>query len=190
MAASPSPPPFRRMPEGDGAAVHVHALRIGAEHRSRIQDDGGEGLVQLDALDVVDRLAGLLERDLPRLGRGAREVGEVVGDVRLGDDRGQHLEPALAGELLARHDQSPGAVVHPRRIAGGRGAFGVEHGLQLRELLERRVAPGTLVDREVPDPDELVREEAVVDRPHGALVRAKRPAVLLLAGDPELAGDE
>src|SRR5215207_11366607 len=45
-----------RVPERDGAAVDVHALRIRPEHRRRVEHHGREGLVQLDALDVVDRL--------------------------------------------------------------------------------------------------------------------------------------
>src|SRR5919112_3815313 len=75
-----------RMSESDGAAIHVHALRVGAEHLDRIDDDGGESLVDLDPLDVLDALPSLLERPSARLRRRAREIGEVVGDVRLRDD--------------------------------------------------------------------------------------------------------
>src|SRR4029077_19290921 len=64
-----------RVPQCDGAAVHVDLLGIDLEQLRRIQDDGREGLVQLDTLDVADGLAGLLESDLPRLGRRARKVG-------------------------------------------------------------------------------------------------------------------
>ena len=83
-----------------------------------------------------------------------------------------------------------GAVVHARRVAGGRRALGVEDRLQRGELLERGVAPRALVDGQVADRDDLVREPALVDRLDRALVRAKRPAVLLLARDPELAAHE
>ena len=54
-----------RMAEGDRASVHVDALRVGAEQLGRVDDDGGEGLVELDALDVVDRLPRLVERLVP-----------------------------------------------------------------------------------------------------------------------------
>src|SRR3954452_2308673 len=50
-----------RMPERDGAAVHVDPLRVGAEELRRVEDDRGERLVQLDALHVLDRAAGALE---------------------------------------------------------------------------------------------------------------------------------
>src|SRR6266542_463765 len=92
------------MAERHRAAVHVHLLRIDVQHPRRVEHDGGEGLVQLDALDVVDRLAGLLERLLARLRRRPGEVGELVGDVRLRNDRRQRLEPALACECLAGRD--------------------------------------------------------------------------------------
>jgi hypothetical protein len=75
------------MAERHGAAVHVHAVGVGAEQFRGVDDDGRERLVQLDALDVVDRLARLLERLRPCLRRRAGEVRELVGDVRLRDDR-------------------------------------------------------------------------------------------------------
>src|SRR5918999_3913657 len=64
-----------RVPERDCAAVHVHALLVGAEHLRRVEHDRRERLVQLDALDVVDLLAGLLERERAGLGGGAGEAG-------------------------------------------------------------------------------------------------------------------
>ena len=85
-----------RVAERDRAAVHVHGLRVGVEQLHRVQRDRAERLVHLDALDVADRLAGLPERHVARPGRRARQVGELVGDVALRDDRRQHLEAALA----------------------------------------------------------------------------------------------
>src|SRR5690606_21582418 len=51
-----------RVPDGDGAAVEVGDLVGDAELGHRGQADGGEGLVQLEEVDVGDRLAGTLER--------------------------------------------------------------------------------------------------------------------------------
>ena len=51
------------MAERDGAAVHVHALLVGAEQLGRVRRDRRERLVDLDPRDVVDRLAGAGERD-------------------------------------------------------------------------------------------------------------------------------
>src|SRR6201990_2796149 len=42
-----------RMPEGDGAAVDVHLLRVGVEHLRGVEHHRREGLVQLDPLDVA-----------------------------------------------------------------------------------------------------------------------------------------
>ena len=101
------------MTERDGSAVHVHLVGIDAEHRRRVEGDRRERLVELDPLDVVDPLAGFLQRDLSRLGRRACEVREVVGDVRLGDDRRERLEAALLRELLAGDDESPAPSLTP-----------------------------------------------------------------------------
>ena len=53
----------------------------------------------------------------------AREVGDLVGDVALREDRRERLDPAAARPLLARDDDARGAVVHTRRVAGGRRAL-------------------------------------------------------------------
>src|SRR5689334_23042352 len=83
-----------RVAERDRAAVHVHLLLVRAEELRRVGGDRGKRLVDLDALDVVNRLAGTLERDLACLRRRSGEVGEVVGHVALGEDRRERLEPA------------------------------------------------------------------------------------------------
>src|SRR4029453_4350262 len=107
------------MAEGDCAAVHVPLLRICAEYLRRVEDDRGERFVQLDPLDVVDRLAGSLPRLLTRLCGSAGGVREVVRNVALGYDRRERLEPALLRELLADDDQRTGSVVDAGRGAGG-----------------------------------------------------------------------
>src|SRR4029453_18955018 len=101
------------MSQGDRATVHVHPLRVDVEHPGRVHDHGREGLFQLDALDVSDRLARLVEGDPPGLRRRPGQVGEVVGHIALGEDRGEHLEAALLRVLLARHDEGAGAVADP-----------------------------------------------------------------------------
>src|SRR5919108_2914469 len=178
------------MTERDGAPVHVHLLRVGAEHLRRVEDDRRERLIELDALDVLDLPTGLPEGQLPRLCRRAREIGEVVRDVCLRDDRGEDVEAALARVLLARNDEGAGAVVDAGRVTRGRRAVRVEDRLEPRQLLERRVPARPLVDGDVVDGDDLVLEQAVVDGLDGALVRAERPLVLILAADPKLPRDE
>src|SRR4051812_43231464 len=75
-----------RMPEGDGAAVHVDLRLVDSQHPHRVQGDRGERLVDLEQVDVVDREARLLERGPRGVRGGAREVGEVVGHSGLRDD--------------------------------------------------------------------------------------------------------
>src|SRR5215218_4154860 len=63
-----------RVAQRDRAAVDVHLGLVDAEHPHRVDRDRGEGLVDLEDVDVVDRQSGLLER-LLRGGRG--RAGEV-----------------------------------------------------------------------------------------------------------------
>ena len=84
------------------------------EHARRVERDRAERLVHLDALDVADRLARLLERDLPRAGRRPREIGELVRDVALRDDRRERPRARALRELLAGDDERAGAVVDAR----------------------------------------------------------------------------
>jgi hypothetical protein len=44
--------------EGDRAAVHVELLFVDAELADAGEDLGGEGLVQLDQVDLIERQAG------------------------------------------------------------------------------------------------------------------------------------
>jgi hypothetical protein len=99
-------------------------------------------------------------------------------------------EPAPLGELLARDDQRSGAVVHARRVPGRGRPLRVEDRPERGQLLERGVAPRRLVRLDAVHGDELVRVATLVRGRDGALVRAQRPFVLLLARDAELAGDE
>src|SRR5207248_7855875 len=150
---------------------------------------GREGLVHLDPFHVADRLAGLLQRLRARVRGRAREPRELVGDVTLRNDRGEWLQPASRRELLRADDDTRRAIVYSRRVAGCDRAFGIHHGLQPRELLERRVAANALVGPHLSDRDDLLGEEALVLCSCCALVRSERPAVLLLARDAELARD-
>src|SRR4029453_2993452 len=140
-----------RMPKRDRAAVHVHALLVGAEQLRRVEHDRRERLVQLDALDVVDRLPRLPPASPPRLRGGPREIGEVVRDVALRDDRREHLEPAPLRELLTRDDGRARPVVHTRRVAGGRRALRVENRLERWELLQKVVPLSPPTPRNTPN---------------------------------------
>ena len=181
-----------RMAERDGAAVHVHALLVGAEQRRRMLRDRRERLVDLDPRDVVDRLAGALERDRGRLRRRAREVGDLVRrrtparrSSRAARSRARRAHSSLATSTHDAPSLTPGAL--PAVVVPSGSNTGFERG----ELLERRVAARALVRRRAsPTGTISSREQPGVDRRDRALVRAERPLVLLLARDAELARDE
>ena len=89
---------------------------------------------------------GLLERLPGRLRGRAGEVGEVVGDRGLRDDRCERRLAVALGPLVAGDHQRAGAVVDARRVAGRVAAVLHEDRRQLGERLDARVAPRRLVD--------------------------------------------
>ena len=50
-----------RVSEGDGAAVHVEAVRVDGQFLQAGEDLHGEGFVQFNEVDLVQRQAGELE---------------------------------------------------------------------------------------------------------------------------------
>jgi hypothetical protein len=115
----------------------------------------------------------------------------------VGDDAGERLGVVGRGPLVAGHDHGAGAVVDARAVAGGVGAVRVER-RQLGQDLEAGLAPRRLVDLDHVlallgldrDRHDLLGQAAVVGGVDRALVRAQRPAILVLTRDAELAGHE
>src|SRR3954462_2968489 len=134
-----------RVAEGDGAAVGVDLLRVDAQLAGGDDADRGEGLVELDQVEVlrVDALprAGLLD--------GPRGLA-LQGGVRTGDDavRADLSEQGAAeiGRLLRAHDDDrAGAVGDLRgRARGDRAVLG-EGRLELRQALDGGVRADALV---------------------------------------------
>ena len=149
----------------------------------------GEGLVDLDALDVGDRPAGALERDADRRHRADSEHPGFDGRDPVGGDPGHRGKPVPLGKARGRDDHRRGAAVEARRIAGRDGAVGAKGGLQLRQRLDRGVRARRLVDREFQralpplhlDRDDLVGETAGGLRGGETLLRARREAILIVA---------
>src|SRR3954466_12525327 len=135
-----------RMPERDRAAVDVHAPLVDVEHADAVERDRGERLVDLPQVDVGWLQPGLVERLQRRVGGRAREVGELVGDLRLGDDRAEDVLAVALGPVLGGEDQRAGAVVDAGRVAGRVAAVLAAEPRELRERLEAAVAPRRLVD--------------------------------------------
>src|SRR5437763_2918089 len=142
----PCPRGADRVPERDGPAIDVDPVGIDAEHPDRVQGDRRERLVDLPQLDVLGLEPSLLERLPGGLAGRPSQVREVVGDLRLGDDRRERGSVVALGPLVAREDERAASVVDARGISGGVRAVLDERGRQLREHLERGVAARSLVD--------------------------------------------
>src|SRR5216684_4086587 len=85
----------------DGAALDIDDVGREAELARHGDDDGGEGLVDLDALDLAEGPARAGERLLHRRDRPeAEHAGLDRGDA-IGDESGQRLEAALLGPSLS-----------------------------------------------------------------------------------------
>ena len=141
--------------------------------------------------------ARLLQGLLRRARRRGREVGEVVGALRVRDDLGERLLAVGRRPLLRGQHERAAAVVDAGRVARRVRALLAHQPRERRELLERRVPAGALVDL-----DDRVALAAldVTDtissdrRPSSVafsaqLVRAQRPAVEIGAGHLELVAD-
>ena len=129
--------------------------------------------------------------------RRRRQVGEVVGALRVGDDLRQRLLAVGLRPLLGGQHQRAAAVVDARRVAGGVRALLADQAGQRRQALQRGVAARALVDLDDRvalasldrHRDGLVGHAALVDRRQRALVRAQRPAVEVRARHLQLVAD-
>ena len=206
------------MAHGDGAAVHVHLVVRHLQYLHVAQHDGGEGLVEFEQVDVLDRHAGALERLLG----GGRRTGQH--DRRLRSDRGEgadarpRLEAGLLAEGLAADQDGGGAINDAGRIAGMMDvvhfldlgialqrhrvearhhlALHPEAGLECRQRLHGRLRPHQLVVTQKFDAvlvlhrhDRLL-EVAVVPGGLGALLRFDGIGIDVVAAEAILGGDQ
>src|SRR4051794_35592402 len=89
-----------RVAEGDRAAVDVEPLFVDPELTGAGEDLGGERLVDLDQVDVVEREAGVGERVGYRLQRPDAHDRRVDAGDAGGDDAGQRLGAEFLGALF------------------------------------------------------------------------------------------
>src|SRR3954447_25839516 len=199
-----------RVAGGEGAAVDVELVDIdlaerlvaaealAAEHRvgprlERAEHLRGERLVDLVEVELRQAQPGAREHPRHRVHRRHQQTlaaGDVVdrGGPGLGDV-GEARQVTLVRPLLAREQHGRRPVAERRRVARRHGPVAVarpEHGLELRELLRRRVRAQVLVALEAEVwLDEVVVEAAVVGGGE-ALVAAGGQLVLLLTRDAPL----
>ena len=123
----------------------------------RVEHDRRERLVQLDALDVVDRLArpsrARSRRPSPACARGRRTRRRRSPATTIVASTSR---PRSLRELLARDDERAAPSFTPGALPAVVVPSGSKTGFSARELLERRVAPRALVGGEVADGDDLV----------------------------------
>ena len=159
---------------------------------------GGEGLVNLEQVPVLERGAGLREELLEgHLGR--LEQPEWLGS---GAGVAEHLRQGLHAIgvdcLGPGHHQRRCAVREARGVAGGHRAAGREGWLELGQHLDCRVGARALVGVDNArgalatghrDGHDLRLKAALLSGGHRALVAAGRALVLLLAADPPFLRD-
>jgi hypothetical protein len=187
--------------DGDGAAVGVDLGGVEAELTDAVEALAGEGLVELDGVDLVDGEAGLVQ-ELADGGDGA-DAHDVGGDAR--DDPGlegaEGVEAERVGLLLGHQERHGGAVGERGGVPGGDGALGVEGGAEAGEALGGGVGADALVmldgdglgaglgeDGGV-DGDDLLGEDAFFAGDGGAAVGLGGEGVLVGAADLEARGD-
>src|SRR3954454_23911852 len=104
--------------ERDRATVDVDLVLVDLEHPHGVDRDRREGLVDLPEVHVAGLLADLLERLHRRLGGSPGEIGEIVGDLAIGQHSRDRALAILLRPLVRGDDHGAGAVVHTRRVAG------------------------------------------------------------------------
>src|SRR5436305_14844121 len=114
------------MAESDRAAVDVEFVHVDAELFRYREDLSGEGFVDFDQVDVVERHARFFQRDLRRRnGTAAHDVGIAAGDTPR-DHAAQRL-PVLRVVRVGDYDHRS-AVDDAAGIAGGDEAVFRERG--------------------------------------------------------------
>src|SRR2546425_1936302 len=172
------------VPDGDRAAVRVEPLGIDAEPVAAVDDLRGEGLVQLDDVDVLELHARVLEQLRHREDRPDAHLVGLAGREHAAAEEaeGPHAERLRA---LGRHDERRrGAVGELGGVAGGDRAARLEGRGQLGEALERRVGAVSLV-AVAHDPPSRLLGPRPVGHLHGGLYWG---ALFLLPALPLCAG--
>ena len=175
------------MAQRDRAAIGVDLLQVDVQLLGPCQHHRGEGLVDLDNVDIVHRQAGLGERVLGG-GDGAGQHEHWV--VAAGADvmnACTWLQPVCL-HCAFRGDQRRATTVGDLAGQRGRETTTLDEGLEPGHLLQRALAR-TLVDAEVADRDDLIVEVSVADRGKGPLVAGECELLHLLAADVPLLGD-
>src|SRR5690554_3265032 len=178
-----------RVTQCHGATVDVDPVDRQVEESGRPQRNGGEGLVDLDDVEVGGGETGLLQGDGQGLGGTLVKRGVDTAHLSVGEDPGENRRPHGLGRLL-RGDYHGGCSVRDLRgVGGGDGAPCRERGAKLGDGLDAGAGadPLVTVDGAIGafDRHDLLAEVPRARGLLGTLMAHDRPLVLFLAGDPE-----
>ena len=101
----------------------------------------GEGLVQLEQIDVLQIPADLLGHALHRFNRRHQHEPWRETAGRLSDDTRERPDAESSRPGGSHHDQRRGPVIDSRGVPGGHGAAVLERGLQSGECFDRCIGP-------------------------------------------------
>ena len=123
------------MSECNCATVDVDSVHVGVQLALPGQHHGGEGLVDLEEIDLLELEPGLLEHAL-----GGRDgPGQHDGRIHAGQGGGHEArarrEPKGLGAGLGHDEERGGAVGDLRRVACRHHTVRLEGGLERGELL-------------------------------------------------------
>src|SRR5215211_1749447 len=125
--------------QGHCSAYRVHLLRGHLERTLHGDSDGGEGLVRLDDVEVVDREPGLLEGQPGGWDHTRPHYRRVDPGHGRWDQPTRHGHPEFLGLALAAHEHHGTPVVDARSVGGGyRTVFLLEDRLQLLKPFHAR----------------------------------------------------
>src|SRR5436309_11975148 len=125
-----------RVPDGDLAAVRVEPLGVDAEAVAAVDDLRGEGLVQLDDVDVLELQARVLEQLRHREDRPDPHLVRLAGGEHAAAEEAERPHAERLGALRGHDERRRGAVRELGGVAGGHRTALLEGRGPLGEALE------------------------------------------------------
>src|SRR5690606_1591026 len=174
----PQPGPGERMPQGDGATVHVDHVHGQTQLVDAGGDHTGESLVDLEQVDVADS-----ESSVFAPGPTATARLELRGGVRprhfgAGHHPGQRSHAEAVGHVRRGEDPHRGSVAQLRGVPGGDRAVGAEGRTQLSQGVDAGLGPDPLIAAQRVEGDDLVSEPSAATGRCGTLLAARGDLVL------------
>ena len=143
------------MSQSDGAAERVDSRRIRPGLFDPCEHDRGEGFVDFEGVDLIDRQSGPFEELCSRRHDRCEHHDRITARKREMRDGGSWPQAQLRGYGLFHNEHGRGAISHLARVAGRNAPVEVgkpahhlsvlERRLQGEQPFDRRVAPKSLV---------------------------------------------